>query len=373
MPPVLLDLRSTDDARDCIHRAVQALVEGHLVAFPTETAYVLAASALQPEAVARLVTAGTDEGEPVAALSVRSDGEALDYVPNAPLLARRLMRRCWPGPVVLIIDDRDNESLLVQLAAEVRQAVVTAGAVRLRVPAHPVVHDILRLLAGPLVLRRISTPDEPDAFTARQALDALVDKVQLVLDGGRSRFAQPSTVVRVGAETFEIVRPGVVSEMTLKRLASTMVVFVCTGNTCRSPMAEVMFRQMVAARFGCKPSEVEDRGVLVQSAGLAAMAGGRPSPEAVAYMAQNGLNLADHASQPLTEQLVVQADLLIAMTRSHQAAIVAQWPQAADRVKLLCHDGTDVSDPIGGPAEVYARCAEQIKAELEGWINAISI
>ena len=80
-----------------------------------------------------------------------------------------------------------------------------------------------------------------------------------------------------------------VSEQTLKRLSSLMILLVCTGNTCRSPMAEVMCRKMIADRLGCPPAELGDHGVMVMSAGISAMMGGRPSPEAVNVMAKMGL------------------------------------------------------------------------------------
>ena len=61
----------------------------------------------------------------------------------------------------------------------------------------------------------------------------------LVLDDGRTRFGQSSSVIKINDHNFEVIRAGVVSEQTLRRLASLSIVFVCTGNTCRSPMAEV--------------------------------------------------------------------------------------------------------------------------------------
>ena len=119
--------------------------------------------------------------------------------------------------------------------------------------------------------------------------DHTPDGAHLVLNDGRSRLGQPSTVVKVGPQGLEILRQGVVSEQTLRRLSCLMVLLVCTGNTCRSPMAEVMCRKMIADRLGCSPAELGDRGVIVTSAGISAMMGARPSAEAVSVMAKAGL------------------------------------------------------------------------------------
>src|SRR5690348_3275540 len=113
MPPVVIDLRSADDSRDVVHRAVQALAEGHLVAMPTETLYCLTASALSQTAVERLQRfAGADSH--AMALAIKSPDEALDYAPYLSPLGQRLSRRCWPGPVTMIVEDRHPDSLLRQ-------------------------------------------------------------------------------------------------------------------------------------------------------------------------------------------------------------------------------------------------------------------
>jgi protein-tyrosine phosphatase len=129
-------------------------------------------------------------------------------------------------------------------------------------------------------------------------------------------------------------------------------------------MAEVLCRHMLAERKGCKPSELADHGVVVMSAGISAMMGGRPTPEAVEVMQLQGIGLNEHESQPLTAQLVRHADIIWTMTRSHRQAIVSQWTEAAARTFVLSRDEGDIADPIGGPVEYYQRCAAQIKAEL---------
>jgi protein-tyrosine phosphatase len=150
----------------------------------------------------------------------------------------------------------------------------------------------------------------------------------------------------------------------LQRLSSLMVLFVCTGNTCRSPMAETLFRHLAAERLGCAPDEIEQRGLVVTSAGLAAWSGAKASAGAVEAMAEFGADLTAHESQPVTETLVRQADVIWTMTASHRAALLAQFPEAGGRVAMLAPDRQDVSDPIGGPVSTYRACAGQIRGHL---------
>jgi protein-tyrosine phosphatase len=364
MPPVVIDIRSAEDSRDLVHRAVQTLAEGKLVAFPTETVYGLAASALDADAVERLLSVkGRATGHPLA-LAVKSLDDALDYAPEMPMLAQRLARRCWPGPLTVVVKDSQRTSLVSQLPPSVRKAVVPSGTLGLRVPAHALILDVLRMIAGPLALSSANRTGQPDALSAEQVVASLGDDVQLVLDDGHCRYGQASSVVLVEDNHLKLLRAGVVSEKNLKRLASLMILMVCTGNTCRSPMAEAICRHRIAERLGCREEELENHGVVVGSAGISAMLGGRAAAEAVDVMGRRGLDLTRHESQPLTAQLVRQADVIFAMTRSHLSAIVSQWPEAALRVKLLSYDELDIADPIGSPLPVYERCADQLDAAL---------
>jgi len=365
MSSTVIDVRKAADARDVVHRAVQALVEGQLVAFPTETVYGVAASALNAEAVNRLIHLKSRDPSKPLTLSVKSAEDAWDYVPEAPEVGRRLARRCWPGPITLVLKDAHPESSLTKLPESVQKAVCPNGTVGLRVPAHNLVLDVLDLLAGPIVLTSANLPNEPPATTGEQVATTLSDEVGLILDDGPCRFGSASSVVQVDDDGLRVLREGAVDESALKKMSTFLVAVVCTGNTCRSPMAEVFLKKRLAERLGCSIEELEDRGVMVLSAGISAMSGARASLESVQVVEQQGLDLNQHASQPVNDRLVRHADLIFTMTNGHKAGLLSHWPEASDRTSVLCPDGRDVSDPIGGPLELYSRCAEQIDKALE--------
>jgi tRNA threonylcarbamoyl adenosine modification protein (Sua5/YciO/YrdC/YwlC family) len=373
MSAAVIDLRNAEDWRDVVHRAVQALAEGGVVALPTETVYGIAVSALREDAVVRLQQLKSRTAAKPFTLAIKSADEARDYSPRLNALGRRLARRCWPGPITLVVDGSHPESLVRQLPLKVQRAVAPQGTVGLRVPAHPAVLDVLRMLAGPLALTSANLPGRPEAASVKEIIEAFGDHLTLALDDGPCRFGQPSSVVQIMEKDYKVLRAGVVPERTLQRLASFVTLFVCTGNTCRSPMAEILCRDALAKRLGCKIDALEDRGVVVMSAGIATMMGGRAASEAVETMSTFGLDLSGHETQPMTESLARQADVIFAMTRSHREAIVGKWPSAAERTLTLSPDGEDISDPIGGSLERYRCCAEKIRAAIEARIAQLEI
>ncbi|MEZ6068614.1 MAG: hypothetical protein R3B90_23525 [Planctomycetaceae bacterium] len=111
------------------------------------------------------------------------------------------------------------------------------------------------------------------------------------VDGGAARFSEPATAVEVGPLGYQVVQTGIVGQRTIEQLASTIVMFVCTGNTCRSPMAEVMFRNLVCKHLDCTDDELVSRGYLVLSAGLATSPGMPASAESLHLMRESGLDL----------------------------------------------------------------------------------
>ncbi len=144
------------------------------------------------------------------------------------------------------------------------------------------------------------------------------------------------------------------------------VLFVCTGNVCRSPMAEGLFRRMLGGRPDLK----------VSSAGISTYPGQSPSPHAVEVLAKMGIDISGIRSKPLTERLVQEATWIVAMTRSHLDSIFYQYPEAAEKTYLLREfepgaASFDIADPIGLGIEAYEEARDTILEALPGLLNFV--
>ena len=137
--------------------------------------------------------------------------------------------------------------------------------------------------------------------------------------------------------------------------ASMNILFVCTGNTCRSAMAAALMDKIATER---------DLDVRIESAGLSAADGDMASDNAIKAMIPYGIDLTNHRSQPVTEDLLKQCDLILTMTAAHKAVIE---PLAKDKVFTLAEyvgAAGDISDPYGGDLEEYEGCASEIYSML---------
>jgi protein-tyrosine-phosphatase len=132
------------------------------------------------------------------------------------------------------------------------------------------------------------------------------------------------------------------------------VLFVCTGNLCRSPMAEaIASRRWASTDF------------VFESAGVLAVTGAPATTMAAAACEESGVDLTAHRARQFDGDLAAAADLILVMTEAHRRRVLELAPEAAAKVDMLRPDGEDVDDPYGQPLEVYRASRDEIVAALE--------
>jgi len=192
----------------------------------------------------------------------------------------------------------------------------------------------------------------------------LGDKVDLILDAGPTRLSKPSTIIRVRPDSYQILRAGIYDERIIEKMLKTTILFVCSGNTCRSPMAEALARRILARKYEVPETELERKGINVVSAGSFAMPGARATPQGVEALRDMGIDLSQHRSKPLSVELIHQADHIFTMGRAHALQVAALVPSAREKVSTLDPSG-DIDDPIGGDTALYKDLAGHLETLIE--------
>lgn len=162
-----------------------------------------------------------------------------------------------------------------------------------------------------------------------------------------------------------------VSVGTKRADAVVRVLFVCTGNTCRSPMAESIFRKLLADRLGCREWELRERGFDILSAGVAATENFPASRESIDVLRELQLDLSQHLSQQVTARMLEESTMVLAMTSRHRQILSEARPDLAERFHLLDRSGRDISDPIGSGIEIYRQCVREITENLREWVDLL--
>lgn len=334
-------------------RAAAILKAGGIVGFPTETVYGLGVIAGDREAESRLREVRGRELDKPFTIAVAEQKAVSNFVEFIPAPGRRLMSRCWPGPLTIVFENPDG------------------GTVGLRLPANEVALEMIRRAGGAVVAPSANHPGEQGAKTADEVLAAFAGRIEAVIDGGPAELGQPSTVVRLRGSTFEVLRQGALSENRLRRAANVVILFVCSGNSCRSPIAEAFCRKMLADRLGIDPERLEEHSYTVLSGGLAGGFAAPASGKAIGVMHEMGADISNHLSQTITAEMIKYADHTMVMTPDQMDKVLKLAPGAKGRVTLLDPKGQSVEDPHGGDLETYRRTASLIRRALEKRIKEL--
>lgn len=344
-----LDPRDPDLSK--IREIVRAAREGKIVSFPTETVYGIGGPASIPSIVQALDAVKDRQSGKYYALHIGSL-EMLDFLKIKKTAEfKYLVRRFWPGPLTLIL------------------ATETGEKIGVRFPKNRLAAALINATGEPFLGTSANLSGQPSPVTAQDVIKQLDGKIDYIIDGGKTDYAQDSTIVDLSGSEPQILRRGAegdaislaVDKIKQGKFPRKRILFVCTGNSCRSPMAEVWLRDEL------KHQGLGDQ-IEVASCGIAARDGAVSTPEAVLVMKNREVDLSKHRARVCTRMDIEDADVVFAMSHEHYVFITGLYPASKQKITVL-----NVPDPIGMGILIYEEVIKSIEKKIkEYWKEIIA-
>ncbi|MDP3981883.1 MAG: L-threonylcarbamoyladenylate synthase [Chlamydiota bacterium] len=340
--------------------AASILRRGGLVAFPTDTVYGLGAHFFNDDAIEHLYRVKRRPREKPFPMLIEDKSCLDEYVSSLPVNVRKFTNSFWPGPLTLILlCDR---------------GILKGKKIGFRVPDDPIARLLLRVSEFPLAAPSANHSGKPSPKNAHEVLSDLDGEIDLIIDGGACKIGRESTVVEIIDGELNILRYGSLSREKIDTCLSLpdipkgkvkSVLFVCTGNSCRSVIAEYLLKEYLRDRVDIR----------ISSAGTTAYPGMQPTQHAISVMQKKHIDINGHLSCPVTPNLIDNTDLILVMTKAHKRFLLEMLSRPgidSNKIHLLMDFssrwdflGTDVEDPIGQPYWAYENCLEMMLEPMD--------
>jgi len=340
-----------DKASQQITQMKEILENGDAIAIPTDTIYGLAVDATIERAVKSLSSMKKRSDRVFTLFMSKSEIEKY-----ATIVKRKILDFFIPGKLTVILKKRPDVSL-----------PFVSDRVGIRIPQHNFALELLSSYGKPLAVTSANISGEPPLASPYDIVEHFTE-VKMVIDGGML-YSAPSTVVDLTVTPPMMMRKGAVPvvaiekvygrKIALKPSLKFNVLFVCSGNTCRSPMAAGIFRTLVRPKY----SEV-------RSAGTVAMGGLQAAHYARQVVRDYGGSIDRHRTISLDRELVDWADLILVMEYKHYETVLEINPDAVVKTFLLREykrrtKYTEVPDPVGRDQSAYQQSAKKMYPTLK--------
>ena len=256
----IIHVDSKAQVASAAQQGAEALRGGKLVGFATETVYGIAVLATNGRAMSRLRALKSRPKRPFS-VHVAAAGEVARYVDHVPPQAARLISKAWPGAITLVLPCGAKLADRKLHSPELRGRLCQDNFIGLRCPDEPVALAMLAKVSGPVVASSANLAGGPSPRRAEEVLDALDGRIDLLIDSGPTRLGTDSTIIRFNSRGWKVLRKGSYDDRAIDHMLRRKLLLVCTGNTCRSPMAAGLAKKLLAEKESCKVGELRKKGI----------------------------------------------------------------------------------------------------------------
>ncbi len=356
-----------------IKQAVDVLKRGGVIVYPTDTLYGLGVDIFNRKALNKLYTLKERDFRLPISLMVHSINQIEELYADISPQVRKWLSAIMPGKITAILPSR------IKTFSPLNDYFTTTDSgkqkVGFRIPDLPVCHELTEAFANPISSTSANLSGRANALTIPEVISYFGNKLDLILDAGKMCDKSGSTIIDFCKDPLLVVREGAITLNTLKkklpersirkRRFKYRITFVCSGNICRSPMAEFILKAMFQKT---KYRDFLETG----SAGTLDLASSAAHELAIKVSAENDINLAVHRSKPVSEETVVDSDLIICMAVNHYEYLREHYPESRQKTILLKSWNREkppanrsVADPIGHDYEFFRETFKEIRSEIK--------